>query len=182
MLHQLRRQLLGLANKLRTAGRVPPTLRIIEVDDAAPLAADLFFRAFRQPLPDFRRHFVLVREIGGQGPVALGYVHHTQFESGYLAGGLVVDAWKFRRLAEAEKEEIRRRGGMAEWLMAQSCRLVRPCDVVFAYIGDAKSLTVNTRVGFRATAHPHLYVLASPSAAKDTVAALVERVAGIGPF
>jgi hypothetical protein len=102
-------------------------LRIIEVADAAALAGDLFFRAFRQTIPDFPRHFVLVCEPPQQPPFTLGYVHQTAFHGGYLAGGLVVDAWKFRALGQAQQEEIRSRGGMGEWLMAESCR--RRCEV-----------------------------------------------------
>ena len=182
MFSRIKKQLLELASRVRGVGRVPPTLRIIEVDDAAPLAADLFFRAFRQALPDFPRHFVLLCEPAGEKPFALGYVHHTSFESGYLAGGLVVDAWKFRKLGKAEKQAIRRRGGMAQWLVAESCRRVGPCDAVFACIGDAASLTVNARIGFCPTGHPYLHVLASPSARQDAVAALTERVAAKGLF
>jgi hypothetical protein len=159
-----------------------PTLRVVEVQDATALAKDLFFRAFGHPVPTFPRHYVLLCARPGEPEFALGYVHHTLFESSYLAGGLAVDAWKFRTLAAPEQEEIRRRGGMAEWLMTESCRLARPCAAVFAYIGEPRSLTVNTRVGFRSTGHPHLYILPSSMTAQAELAALSARVAALGPF
>lgn len=157
-------------------------MRIVELPEANRLAADLFYRVYRQPIPDFPRHFVLVCERPGQDLFVLGYVHQTQFESAYLAGGLVVDAWKFRTLAETEKQEIRGRGGMGEWLMTDSCRKVQPCAAIFGYIGDAKALLVDTRVGFRPTGYPYLYVFAPPSANRDELAALTTRVAALGPF
>ena len=157
------------------------TLAIVEVQDAAPLAGELFLRAFGHRIPDFPRHFVLACSRSDEPPFALGYVHHTAFESSYLAGGLVVDVWKFRGLRPAEKDEIRERGGMAEWLMGESCRLVGPCDAVFGHIGDPKALIVDTRVGFRPTGHPYLYVLAC-SAAPSELSGIAKRVAALGPF
>jgi hypothetical protein len=179
---RIRDALSSLGAKPAVPATIASTLRIIEVADAAALAGDLFFRAFRQTIPDFPRHFVLVCEPPQQPPFTLGYVHQTAFHGGYLAGGLVVDAWKFRALGQAQQEEIRSRGGMGEWLMAESCRRLAPCDAVYACIGDARSLTVNTRVGFRPTGHRYLYVLPSPSAAPEALQALTERVAAHGLF
>lgn len=178
---RIKQALLGTA-RMSEEARFVQRLRVVEVEDAAAMAGDLFFRNFRQVIPDFPRHFLLVREMPSGESVTLGYVHHTPFESSYLAGGLVVDAWKFRHLSGPEQAEVRERGGMAEWLMADSCRLLDARDAVFACIGDAKSLTVNLRVGFRATEHPYLYILASPTARPETLQPLAARVAARGLF
>ena len=182
MLHSLKRAIQSIFARSAGGVRGPSsTLGIIEVRDAAPLAGELFFRAFAQPIPDFPRHFVLACSRSDEQPFALGYVHQTAFESSYLAGGLVVDVWKFRGLSPAEKDEIRERGGMAEWLMTESCRLVHPCDAVFGHIGDPKALIVDTRVGFRPTEYPYLYVLPASAPASELFA-ISARVAALGPF
>lgn len=182
MLGSLKRAVGSIFAKAVSEVRAPSSpLSIVEVQDATPLAGELFLRAFGHRIPDFPRHFVLACSRSDEPPFALGYVHHTAFESSYLAGGLVVDVWKFRGLRPAEKDEIREHGGMAEWVMGESCRLVGPCDAVFGHIGDPKALIVDTRVGFRPTGYPYLYVLTG-SAAPSELPGIAKRVAALGPF
>ncbi|MFT3820582.1 MAG: hypothetical protein QM750_23695 [Rubrivivax sp.] len=161
-------------------------LRVIEVDDAEPVAGALFERTFRATIPRVPRHFVLLLEADGAAPVTLGYVHQTPFEGGvaHLSGGLIADAWQFRRLSGQAQAAIRERGGIAEWLMRDSIRLCQPCKAFYACIGDAKSRTVNERVGFRRAegAHQYLFVNAMPGGAADELAALTLRVSQVGMF
>jgi len=157
-------------------------LHVLEVEDAAPFAGELFTRVFKQPIPAFPRHFVLVWHPPGEAARTLCYVHHTAFETGYLAGGLVSDGNQFRRLGRETQDELMKKGGMAQWLMAESCRRLQPCDAVYAYIGDDKSRDVNLRVGYRLVHEPYLYVFPSPSVPEAKLAELTEKVVRLGPF
>lgn len=156
------------------------SLRIVEVDDARPVAGELFRRAFRAEVPDFPRHFVLLKGEGGDAP-CLGYVHYTRHGTAWLAGGLVVAAMEFRRLDPATAASVREAGGLAEWLMATTCGWLDG-DAAFAYMGDAKSITVNTRVGFRFTGEKHLYVLWKRDLPAAEAQRVVESVRVLGPF
>jgi len=117
-------------------------------------------------------------------PVVLGYVHFEPFHDAYLAGGLVVDAWRFRQLPKHLQVHIRDRGGLAEWLMTDGCAALSPCLAVYAYIGDKKSETVNRRVGFQHTSHNRLlFVLVRDGATRpDLLDERTTAVDKIGPF
>ena len=158
------------------------TLALLEVDEAGELAGALFERAFKAAIPTFPRHFVLVDRSRAEPRTAVGYVHHTAVEGAYLAGGLVVSALEFRRLDSATAEAVRREGGLAQFVMRASCASLDGVDAVFAYMGDAKSIRVNLRVGFVPTAHRYLHVLWKGAAAEERRLAVVERVAALGAF
>jgi hypothetical protein len=174
----------ALIEKLRRWLRPPqfPKTHVVEVADAAPLAGALFFSAFKQTIPSVPRHFVLLHAQSALDTQVLGYIHQTVFETACLAGGLVVDAWVFRKLDAAAQHEIRSRGGMAEWLLRESIACVAPRDAAYACIGDAKSLTVNLRIGFQAAGPPFLYIRPSTNKHPDELAALTQRVAALGLF
>lgn len=157
-------------------------IEIIEVSDATSLAGDLFLRAFRENIPDFPRHFVIIRKAEG-AITCIGYVHYKAFEGAYLAGGLVVAAMQFRRLDATTMNLVRGRGGLAEWLMRSTCEyLAADGSPIFAYMGDSKSITVNQRVGFKATKHRFLYALWNEDFPSASQSAVIERVNAIGPF
>ena len=159
------------------------SLSLIEVSDAAALAGELFKNAFRSEIPRLPRHFVLLRRPPDAVATTLGYVHYTRNDSVYLAGGLVVSAMEFRRLDDATADLVRQQGGMAEWLMRTTCNLLgSEAEAIFAYMGDAKSIRVNTRVGFGFTGRTHLYVLWKNCTNSDRKSAIIERVAALGPF
>ena len=158
------------------------SLALVEVDDAAPLAGALFRRHFNAAIPAFPRHFVLVDRARGARVPAIGYVHQTRFDDAYLAGGLVVSALDFRRLDARTADAVRRVGGLGEFVMRASCAALEDVDAVFAYMGDAKSIRVNLRVGFVATAHRYLHVLWKRDGDPARRRALIDRVAALGPF
>jgi hypothetical protein len=157
------------------------SLSLIEVDDATELAGALFKQAFRAEIPRFPRHFVLLRKTL-QGDIPIGYVHYTKSANAYLGGGLAVSAMEFRKLEKHTAELVRREGGFAEWAVRTSCECLDDADAVFAYMGDAKSIRVNTRVGFSFTGRRHLYALWKRQLPPDEQEALIERIAAIGPF
>lgn len=158
------------------------SLSLIEVSDASALAGPLFRQAFRADIPRFPRHFVLLRRAADLGPLVMGYVHYTKNGRAYLAGGLVVAAMEFRRLDTDTADLVRKEGGLAEWTMRTTCSWLNDADAVFAYMGDAKSIRVNLRVGFVPTEHKYLHVLWKGALDPDGRQALVERIAAVGPF
>lgn len=157
------------------------SLSIREVSDATAMAGELFHGAFKAAIPTFPRHFVMAKRTSAS-PRVIGYVHYTKDGDAYLAGGLVVAAMEFRRLDSETATLVRAKGGLAEWLMTETCAALTDTSVIFAYMGDAKSITVNTRVGFRFTGRPHLYVIWRPGVSASDQARLIERIAAIGPF
>ena len=156
-------------------------LEIVEVQWASEQSADLFRRVFRAEIPDFPRHFEIAVTDGESAGARLGYVHYSAFENAWLAGGLVVAAMEFRRLDKETADLVREAGGLAEWLMSASCSVLGG-DAVFAYMGDRKSITVNTRVGFRPTGHQYLYVILRDGVPAEQASEIIERVRQIGPF
>jgi hypothetical protein len=87
-------------------------LSLVEVDDsdASSLAGALFAKHFKQTIPAFPRHFILMSRSPGVEPSAIGYVHHTRDGDAYLAGGLVVEALHFRKL-DSETAGLVAQGG-----------------------------------------------------------------------
>lgn len=158
------------------------SLSLIEVSDASALAGAMFRKAFNADIPRQPRHFVLLRRTGDNNPMVLGYVHHTKLGAAYCAGGLVVAAMEFRRLDAETAQLVREQGGLAEWTMRTTCNWLNDANAVFAYIGDAKSVRVNLRVGFVPTEHKHLHVLWHKDIGAEARQALVDKIAAIGPF
>lgn len=158
------------------------SLSLIEVSDARELAGTIFRDTFHAEVPDFPRHFVLLKRTPREAPATLGYVHYTRTESVYLAGGLVVAAMEFRRLDKETQQLVREQGGLAEWVMRTSCDHLSDSDAIFAYMGDAKSIQVNARVGFRFTGSKYLYVIWKNCVDPEVRNAIVERIAALGPF
>lgn len=181
MLNPLKQALSRFTSMLRASER-SSYLRVLEVEDAAPYAGALFLRKFRHPVPDVPRHFVLVFNPPGEELRTLAYVHHTAFESGYLAGGLVADGDEFRKLTKQTQNELMQRGGMAQWVMAESCDQLQPCDAFYAYIGDEKSRQLNERIGYRLLRPPYLYIFPSEGIPEERLAALSAKVVALGPF
>lgn len=181
MLNPLKQALNRVTSRLRESMR-PSYLSVLEVQDATPYAGALFKRKFGHPIPDFPRHFVLVYQPPGEEVRTLSYVHHMVFESGYLAGGLVADGNEFRKLGKQTQDEVMRRGGMAQWVMSESCERLQPCDAVYAYIGDERSREVNARIGYKFVHEPYLFILPSKGVPEKRLAPLTAKVVALGPF
>lgn len=180
---RLRSVVRGWRSRLQPAQMLVTTiagLSIIEVRNAAPRAGALFQRTFSAAIPDFPRHFMIV-PVHDHTAAALSYVHYTQCGTGWLAGGLVADSMRLRHLDRATTEAVRRQGGFAEWLMRATCAALDG-DAAFALIGDRRSETVNERVGFVRTGHPHLWVLWKRPLEPREKQRLVDRVLAVGTF
>src|SRR5204863_9374063 len=94
------------------------SLKIEEVDDAAPVAGELFHRSFGHPIPDFPRHFVARGRNAAGGTDVVGYVHYTAWEtSSWLCGGVCADRDAYARADPADAAAWKRAGGIGEILL-----------------------------------------------------------------
>jgi hypothetical protein len=175
----LRRQFGDPAEMDGPPARAQPLGDLVLEEAAGPdEGAALFRSAFRAEPPRFPRHFV-ARHLPTETAVA--YVHYARAGPIYLAGGLVVNPWSFRRLAPATAALVRERGGIAQWAVKESCDAL-DTTAVFAYMGDRISIKVNTRVGFVETGRPHLYVYWRRRPGAQEREALIDRIAAFGAF
>ena len=175
----LRRQFDDLAETDRSPASPKHLGDLVVEETAGPDEGAVLFRAaFKAEPPRFPRHFV-VRHVPAEAIVA--YVHYTRAGPIYLAGGLVVDPWCFRRLAPATAALVKQHGGLAEWTVRQTCDALST-SAVFAYMGDRVSIKVNTRVGFVETGRPPLYVYWRRRLEAEEKEALIDRIARFGAF
>ena len=153
------------------------------IEERASVDADIeriFTRAFRAPPPPFPRHFVGVQESEPRGVCA--YVHYTAFEPGvYLLGGLCVDAGIYKGLAPEVRAAITARGSLSRWVLEASIPALGPMRAVFAYTGNVMRRRDGQAVGFQVARPPYLIVQWHAEPAGER-AALVERIAKLGPF
>jgi hypothetical protein len=155
---------------------------VIEVQDAAWYAGDLFRRVFGAEIPTYPRHFVcLYREAAGKFRTA-GYVHFSRFESVHLTGGLVVDKSLYASIPREHLAQLNPRGSIGEHVMAEGIRRLGDSAAVFALIGDARSAEVNRHVGYVATHIDQLYAFWQRDFPEEVKRLAAERVKKIAPF
>ena len=141
---------------------------------------DLFARAFGSPPPDFPRHFVGLH--AGEHPRVCAYAHFTAYEPGvYLLGGLCVDARIYKGLMPDVRSSVAARGSLSRWLMETSIASLGATRAVFAYTGNIMSRRDTAALGFDIARPPYL-IVQWHSEPPGERAALVERVAMVGPF
>ena len=93
-------------------------LTLVEVNDAAPFAADLFQQSFGDSVPDFPKHFVLI--LSDQGlTLTLGYVHFTKKEQIYLGGGMCVNSRVLRQVPKSIRQQLSSQGGVASTMLSE---------------------------------------------------------------
>lgn len=132
-------------------------LTLIEVNDAAPFAADLFKQSFGDPIPNFPKHFVLLLSEQSQ-TLTLGYVHFTHKDRIYLGGGMCVNTRVLRQVPKNIRKHLSERGGVAFVMLSESVKLLTDCDAVFGHVGHQGAYKIDLAVGFEQTEHPHLIV------------------------
>ena len=155
--------------------------------NAAYFAAELFRESFGSAFPvppdeaRWAQYVAFYRwEDGRVEPV--GFCNYLPFESVWLEGGLCVRRTFYSRLPSPHGEECRAMGGVAQLIMEAAARDLADCDAWFAYIGDARSLKVCTRVGYGPTGRGFVMVKWFRALPPEREAALVDRVAALGPF
>jgi hypothetical protein len=155
------------------------TVRELGQTEAEALAAPLFWRSFANPLPDHPRHFGLFAK---DAPGLLAYVHLLPFRGAYLGGGLCVDGWAFRRLPAKTQESVRRAHGLGQMALAGAIAQAGDTAGVFGYLGDPRSKSIVTRLGFVPTPFERIFALWLSCQEPEARAALTESVAALGPF
>lgn len=160
----------------------PDILCVEEVADAEVLVGELFRRKFRSPPPDFPLHFVSFYRATATDIQAIGYVHYSEFEDGYLCGGLAIDDRLYRRMPAPHRQAVRSCGGIAEHLMKSTLARLSHAVAIWAYVGDVRSERVVKRVGLCRTEHPYVMVCWMRDLRDSEKAARMSRVISLGPF
>jgi len=155
--------------------------RIVEVNDAARYAGELFRRCFQHPPPDYPRHYVALAEIDGEERT-LGYIHYTALDDVYLCGGMCIDERAYRRLPAARRAQLKAAGGIAEQMLRHTFAELAQAKAIFGHVGEPRAERVDLRAGFRHTGLPHLMVYWPKPLPESEQIALTERIAAIGPF
>ncbi len=132
-------------------------LTLVEVNDAAPFAAELFQQSFGDPVPNFPKHFVLLLSEQGK-TLTLGYVHFTHKDKIYLGGGMCVNTRALRQVPKNLRQQLSAQGGVAFVMLSESVKLLTDCDAVFGHVGHQGAYKIDMAVGFEQTKHPHLIV------------------------
>ena len=155
--------------------------------DASYFAADLFGESFNAAFPvpptdaGWAQYVAFYRWDDGRLE-AVGFCNFLPLEGVWLEGGLCVRRSFYSRLPHAPGDECRALGGVAQLIMETAARDLHDCDAWFAYIGDARSRKVCERVGYRPTDRQYVMVKWFRSLTDARQAALVERIAALGPF
>ncbi len=157
-------------------------IKLLEVDDAEPLAGDLFNRSFNQPIPDFPTHFVLVATDDQGQVLTLGYVHFTHHKSMYLGGGMCVNSRAIRLLSQKQREHLNEKGGVAFYMLSESVKKLRNCDAVFGYVGHKGAYKIDLAVGFEQTEHQHLIVYWKTGLNETQRQSIIQTAYEFGPF
>jgi hypothetical protein len=159
------------------------TLIIVEVDDAASLAGDLFRTSFGHPIPELPRHFVAIDQSANGGERVVGYIHYTAWETeGWLCGGLCVDHQAYVRAEPTTASEWKREGGIGEIILRETFARLSHRVAIFGYCGDARQWQHDLNVGFVAAGPQHLLVKWNRALPLDEQMAMIERAAALGPF
>lgn len=164
---------------------VSDVIFVIEIDQAEPLAGDLFCRRFNtNTFPREPRHFVAFAKLGDGSLLTLGYVHYTIWEGCALCGGLVIDDHHYRRIGTPIRKMIRQAGGVAEILLRASFDLLPDgLTAIWGLVGDKQSEKVCLRVGFVRTEFDFLMVVWQDTKLTDRQRAeWIKRTAGLDPF
>ena len=179
-----------------TISDVRQRLRIVETENAASLASELFYESFRQPFPvpsnncglsiptppDKWRQFVALYNWNDGSQETVGFCNWIKFEDVYLEGGLCVKKDFYRRLPKEHWKDCRALGGVAQLIMQVGADRLVDCKAWFGYVGDAKSHAVTARIGYKRTSHPYLIVRWFADLSESERSDLIARIARIGPF
>ena len=152
---------------------------------AGPMFQAIFHQAFPEPpagaSPSWAQYVAFFRWDEDQlEPV--GFCNFLPYENLWLEGGLCVRRNFYARLPPGLSEDCHTAGGVAQMIMEVAAKELDDCAAWFAYVGDAQSLKVCMRCGYEATAREHVIAKWFREHSPERRAALVERVAALGPF
>jgi len=157
-------------------------IHLLEVDDAQPLAGDLFKRSFNDQIPDFPKHFVLVANNEKDTILTLGYVHFTQHLNMYLGGGMCVNSRALRHLPKKTRAQLNEQGGVAFYMLSKAVKKLKDCEAVFGYVGHKGAYKIDLAVGFEQTKHQHLIVYWKTALDQQQQQQTIQSAYEFGPF
>ena len=163
------------------ASVVLPFIRVVEVEDAAPFAGELFLRKFNHSIPEYPRHFIALYKSNPATSTTVAYVHYLPFENTYLCGGMCVDNAVYRQMPREHVRQIRQVGSLAEYILRNTFDMIGPCAAIFGSVGDAMARNVDLRAGFVDTGKPHLMVVWR-DVKESEKPALLAKVVALGSF
>jgi hypothetical protein len=129
-----------------------------EVDDPS-LADALFQRGYRKDAPKFPHHIIAfyVRDDGSRVPVS--YVHFTDCNDIWLAGGAATDGDVLRSMKHEQQKALRDFGGLMLATLRYGFEHYGPkCEAIFTCCGDARALATTPKLGFSETGVQYLLV------------------------
>ncbi len=129
-----------------------------EVDDPA-IADALFQRGYRKNAPRFPHHVIAwyLRDDGSRVPVS--YVHFTDCNDIWLAGGAATDGDVLRAMKPGQQQALRDYGGLMLATLRYGFAHYGPkCEAIFTCCGDARALETTPKLGFVETGVQYLLV------------------------
>ena len=150
-----------------------------EVDDARPVAGELFLRRFGHEIPGYPRHFVLYYMAQGnaaQRRVA-AYVHQLPHREIYLTGGMCADERLYRTLPRWLFAQVKQEGGLATLVTRDSMAMLGDSPAAFGHVGEPRARQADLRTGFVDTGKPFLMAFwrkSLPRAEQERLIAIAE--------
>ncbi len=157
-------------------------IKLLEVDDAEPLAGELFQRSFKAQIPDFPKHFVLQADNQHGQNLTLGYVHFTQYHNIYLGGGMCVNSRALRQIPQQLRAQLNACGGVAFYMLSEAVKTLQDCDAVFGYVGHKGAYHIDLAVGFEQTSYKHLIVYWKSVLSQAEQQKIIQTAHEVGPF
>lgn len=162
-------------------------LHVQRFSDAKYFAAPLFEEIFRHdfPVPPHNSgwaQYVAFYRWDDNRIEPVGFCNFVPLEDIWLEGGLCVNRSFYARLAEPQAAQCKGMGGVAQVIMEVAATELAACAAWFAYVGDAQSLKVCTRMGYERTEEQYLIVKWFRSLAQEKKKELIADVAALGPF
>ena len=134
-------------------------LAIEATEDVPQEAQELFRRKYRRDIPDFPHHVVAYLRLHDAARQALCYVHFTDCGDILLGGGACSDDRAMRAMSKQQRELVRERGGLYQYVLAWSVQhFAARFAAIFGYCGNALAERIDRAVGFQSTPHDHLLV------------------------
>lgn len=164
------------------AREIEDVLQVIEAAESERFIGNLFRRKFGGDPPDFPKHFVALYSIDGKVWQAVGYVNFWKRQSAFMGGGLVIEDRAYRQMPKSHREIIRSDGGIAEYLLKTSLRMLPQHDVVWGYVGDSMAERVDLKVGFVRTHIDRILAYWTAEHSAEEKIRLTDEIATVGPF
>jgi len=162
--------------------RISDFIVVEEVDDPS-LADALFQRGYRKNAPQFPHHIIAWYVRGDGSRVPVSYVHFTDCNDIWLAGGAATDGDFLRSLPSAQQQVLRDYGGLMLATLRYGFERYGPkCDAIFTCCGDARALATTPKVGFVETGVQYLLVNFQRDVSERRKRELTAKAASFMPF